>query len=95
VYAGPCRGDSGGPLYVNYGVEEVGEGRRQTVEGIVSGGLACGLNIPSWFTRVSAYHEWIMCIVNETKRLNDKAKVERICDQIDGNFSIENLIPLS
>ena len=46
---GPCEGDSGGPLFINYG----SEGRkRQTLEGITSGGLSCGQNFPSWYTRV-------------------------------------------
>ena len=46
---GPCEGDSGGPLFINYG----SEGRkRQTLEGITSGGLTCGQNFPSWYTRV-------------------------------------------
>ena len=47
---GPCVGDSGGPLFINYD----SEGRqRQTLEGIISGGLSCGKNFPSWYTKVS------------------------------------------
>ena len=48
---GPCKGDSGGPLYVNHGTSSAR--RIQTLEGIISGGLACGKNTPSWYTRVS------------------------------------------
>ncbi len=47
---GPCEGDSGGPLYVEHG--EPGGRKRLTVEGIVAGGVACGKNIPVWYTRV-------------------------------------------
>ena len=51
IYSGPCEGDSGGPLYIKYGKEDETR-QRQTVEGIVSGGVGCGKNIPSWYTRV-------------------------------------------
>ena len=47
---GPCEGDSGGPLFIDYGS---GKRKRQTLEGITSGGLSCGQNFPSWYTRVS------------------------------------------
>ena len=58
---GPCEGDSGGPLFINYG----SEGRkRQTLEGITSGGLSCGQNFPSWYTRV--------CLVNLDQDIGDK-----------------------
>ena len=58
---GPCEGDSGGPLFINYG----SEGRkRQTLEGITSGGLSCGQNFPSWYTRV--------CLVNLNQDVEDK-----------------------
>ena len=50
-YQGPCEGDSGGPLYVNFGTTP--ERKLQTLEGIVSGGIACGKSTPSWYTRVS------------------------------------------
>ena len=46
---GPCEGDSGGPLFIDYGS---GKRKRQTLEGITSGGLSCGQNFPSWYTRV-------------------------------------------
>ena len=50
LFQGPCKGDSGGPLYVDHGGDD---GRqRRTVEGIVFGGLTCGGNVPSWYTRV-------------------------------------------
>ncbi len=29
VWSGPCKGDSGGPLYINHGTADVGEERRQ------------------------------------------------------------------
>ena len=105
VWSGPCRGDSGGPLYVNYGTAEIGEDRRQvlikrslfstymqsrtnifikqfishqTLEGIISGGLACGKNFPSWYTRVSSHRPWIDCVMREVKKWNSKAKVEKV-----------------
>ena len=52
VLQGPCEGDSGGPLFVDHQVQ--GQ-KRQTVEGIVSGGLSCGKNIPAWYTRVGIW----------------------------------------
>jgi hypothetical protein len=43
---GPCQGDSGGPLIVSH------EDGRETLEGIISSGLGCGKNTPTWYTRV-------------------------------------------
>ena len=48
---GPCEGDSGGPLFEQ---EITEEGFTQSsLIGIVAGGLGCGINIPTWYTRVS------------------------------------------
>ena len=50
LFQGPCEGDSGGPLFVNLGDEP--NRKKQTLEGIVSGGFGCGKNTPAWYTRV-------------------------------------------
>ena len=48
---GPCEGDSGGPLYYH---ETTLEGNsRLKLGGVVAGGIGCGKNIPTWYTRVS------------------------------------------
>ena len=31
---------------------------RQTLTGIVSGGVGCGLNIPGWYTKVKITLNW-------------------------------------
>lgn len=51
-YSGACRGDSGGPL--------VTPTARPAVVGVVSfGARRCSSNLPTVYTRVSAYREWI------------------------------------
>ena len=47
LFSGPCAGDDGGPLTV----EE--EGVKRLV-GVVSGGIGCGIGVPSWYTKVSS-----------------------------------------
>ena len=39
---------------------EKGNRKQQTLEGIICGGLGCGKNIPSWYTRVSKKNETII-----------------------------------
>ena len=50
IFSGSCVGDSGGPLFVN--ITDTNSDIRQTLTGIVSGGVGCGLNIPGWYTKV-------------------------------------------
>lgn len=51
-FHGP-QGDWGGPLIV-YGVDG-----KPTLVGIASFGFGCRLSVPSAFTRVSSYLDWI------------------------------------
>ena len=50
-----CKGDSGGPLYLET-TDENGDVSGRTVVGIVSGGVGCGdkdkPNFPKWWARV-------------------------------------------
>jgi len=99
IYTGPCEGDSGGPLYINHGDTEGEDGgssgqqrRRQTLEGIVSGGLGCGQNIPSWYTRVSSYRPWVDCVIAEARKGKPKLRIEQRCSQVAGEFDKANLI---
>ena len=57
LFQGPCTGDSGGPLFVNFGDEP--NKKKQTLEGIVSGGFGCGKNTPAWYTRVRKPQNYI------------------------------------
>ncbi|XP_031621927.1 serine protease persephone-like [Contarinia nasturtii] len=54
-----CQGDSGGPLqyFANNGTSVA------TVVGIVSFGVSCGLTLPSIYTRVAYYLDWLEPIV--------------------------------
>ncbi|TRY78634.1 hypothetical protein TCAL_14431 [Tigriopus californicus] len=76
----PCHGDSGGPLYTRQ--EAIGENRGQTLVGLVSGGLSCGERTPSWFTRVSKYTRWVLCILTATKRFNHRAQILEDCQSL-------------
>jgi secreted trypsin-like serine protease len=51
-----CQGDSGGPLQIV--VDE-----QHCIVGVVSFGIACGYALPSIYTRVSFYLDWIESIV--------------------------------
>ena len=52
---GACKGDSGGPLKI----KNRNNDDRETLIGIVSGGVGCGIGVPNWFTKVSFYRDWI------------------------------------
>ena len=55
IYQGPCEGDSGGPLILQ---EDTADGyQKSSLVGIVAGGLGCGLNIPTWYSRVSEFRK--------------------------------------
>lgn len=54
-----CQGDSGGPLQYFPRANST----LATVVGIVSFGLSCGSDLPSVYTRVSYYLDWIEAIV--------------------------------
>ena len=46
-FTGSCKGDSGGPLKTQFV-----DSKRDTLIGIVSGGVGCGNGIPGWYTKV-------------------------------------------
>lgn len=49
-----CRGDSGGPLQI------VDDGNKMsTVVGVISFGMTCGSKLPSVYSRVAYYLDWI------------------------------------
>lgn len=54
-----CQGDSGGPLQYF----PTDNSTLATIVGVVSFGLSCGTDIPSIYTRVSYYLDWIEAIV--------------------------------
>ena len=58
---GPCKGDSGGPLKIKNRDND----DRETLIGIVSGGVGCGHGVPSWFTKVSFYRDWIKLVPSD------------------------------
>ena len=47
VFTGSCKGDSGGPLKTRFL-----DSKKDTLIGIVSGGVGCGSGIPGWYTKV-------------------------------------------
>lgn len=53
-----CHGDSGGPLQHFPGGTNMAE-----IVGIVSYGVACGTELPSVYTRIAFYLDWIESIV--------------------------------
>ena len=53
VFSGPRKGDNGGPLKIRDNED------RETLIGIVSGGVGCGKGVPGWYTKVSFYRNWI------------------------------------
>jgi secreted trypsin-like serine protease len=54
-----CRGDSGGPLMI-----KDSDGKFFAVGVVSVGGSLCGKNLPTLFTKVETYSEWISQIVN-------------------------------
>lgn len=53
-----CGGDSGGPIFT----EDPATGL-STVHGVVSFGVSCGTALPSIYTRIAYYSDWIESIV--------------------------------
>lgn len=49
-----CQGDSGGPLF-----PDNNNSNKATVVGIVSFGIGCGNKVPSIYTRVAYFSDWI------------------------------------
>lgn len=76
IFKGSCKGDSGGPLQTyNPNNQD-----RQTLIGIVSGGIGCGRGIPGWYTKVSFHINWIKCIIDKSVQYKNNQKlVEEDC----------------
>merc|ERR1719209_1284999 len=75
IFKGSCKGDSGGPLQTyNPNNQD-----RQTLIGIVSGGIGCGRGIPGWYTKVAFYSKWVQCIVETSRTITKKVDVEKAC----------------
>jgi len=91
VYSGPCRGDSGSGLYVT-SPDNDGQSKRRTVEGIVSGGIGCGLNIPKFYTRISFHEKWIKCIMRQVEAGKSQDQIENICRNSRGIRENDNPI---
>lgn len=49
-----CQGDSGGPVFTSETQTGV-----HTIVGVVSFGISCGTHLPSVYTRVASYNDWI------------------------------------
>ena len=76
---GPCRGNSGGSLYVDHGKANQ---KKITLEGIVAFGVGkCGGNFPQWYTSVSSHRDWIDCIISGIKNKATKVEVEQQCNK--------------
>ena len=77
VFSSSCKGDSGGPLTT------LSEEERQTLIGIVSGGIGCGRGIPGWYTKVSFFYPWIDCIIQTSKDTKGNVNlVNEKCDKV-------------
>ena len=78
-----CRGDSGSSLSVQH------EPGVDTIEAILSGGVGkCGAGHPTWWIKVSAYYDWITCIVDGIAEGKSKNAIERLCTW---NWKVANI----
>ena len=90
IFQGPCRGDSGSPLYVDHGKSNQ---MKLTIEGIVSGGVGkCGDNVARWYISVSAHREWINCIITGIKEKKTKIEIEQLCEEEVQDYPSKNLV---
>jgi secreted trypsin-like serine protease len=81
IYSGPCKGDDGGPLYINGKVNSEGDIEGQTLAAINSGAAGkCGKgDYPAWWTRISSYFQWITCIEENAQKDLSHTLVQRKC----------------
>ena len=80
IITSSCKGDSGGPLTTGRGQRTED---RETLVGIVSGGIGCGKGVPGWYTKVSFFYPWINCIIQTTKETGGNYKlVTEKCDKV-------------
>lgn len=85
AFSGPCEGDSGGPVYVEIN-------GKQTLVGIVSGGIGCGVDIPTWHTKISEYLPWIECVTSLASSGYSQKTVERFCKFATPEFEVKNTV---
>ena len=70
-----CRGDSGSSLLIQH------EPEIDTIEAVISGGVgACAEGFPRWWIKVSAYRDWITCIMDRITKGESKKAVEKFCN---------------
>lgn len=51
-----CAGDSGGPIFTY-------ESGLSTLVGVTSFGISCATSLPSVYTRIASFVDWIECVV--------------------------------
>ena len=74
IFKGPCKGDSGGPMTTT------NDDGRNTLVGIILGGIGCGKGYPGWYTKVSFHTPWIKCIIEKSVQFNNNFnKVSEAC----------------
>ena len=77
VITAPCKGDAGAPLTLH---DDMG---KQTLIGVVSGGVGCGRGVPSWYSKVSHYYPWIDCVIQTSRDNMGKVDIVREkCDKV-------------
>ena len=77
VFTGPCKGDSGGPLTLH---DDMG---KETLIGVVVGGIGCGKGVPGWYSKVSHYYPWIDCVIQTSRDNMGKVDIVREkCDKV-------------
>jgi len=81
TFRSSCKGDSGGPLKTYHD-------DRNTLIGIVSGGIGCGSGVPGWYTQVSFFGDWIDCVITTAKGGASEKAVKEKCDPV-----AESLVP--
>ena len=67
-----------------------------TIEAVVSGGVGkCAAGYPRWWIKVSAYREWITCVMDRISEGKSKKAIERFCNfqvAAQDQFTKKNLI---
>lgn len=53
-----CQGDGGGPIFTYHSESGV-----STLVGVTSWGVGCGPHLPSVYTRIASYVDWIESVV--------------------------------
>merc|ERR1712129_496164 len=83
AFSGPCKGDEGGPLYIDGKANSDDDIEGQTLVAIHSGSAGpCGKhNFPAWWTRVSSYFDWIHCITSKASMNHFHGEVENECKE--------------